>query len=193
MTTKAGLLSGAAPSARRESGVRRHACRRFIGRGELLASAAWISPLIIAVSIVALGCTSQPDDDYQALSSACLSCLSEQRTEGCRETYQACTAEESCDDYMVCQLMGRCYERAPNSGCEQEIACERPSNAPPESDESSLDAAANGQLEAGALFEAGTRSEAGTPARPVSPRELATDFESCARTTCARTCGFIQP
>lgn len=115
------------------------------------------------------GCAGTPDNSYEPVSDACLECLSEKKSAGCKAQYDACEEVDSCDDYVVCQLMGRCFEQQRTSGCEKELACMRPPNQ-------SLSDAASLQGDAGAA---------------ASPRELAKAVESCARSTCAKTCGFV--
>lgn len=111
------------------------------------------------------GCASGSETPADPVSQACLDCLSEREKGGCASQYSECEDVRPCDDYVLCQLEGRCFERAPGAGCEAEIGCKRPSGDAP-------DAAVDG----------GQAS--------LSPRKLAERFETCARTTCAATCGF---
>jgi hypothetical protein len=113
------------------------------------------------------GCSNGSEYAADPVSQACLECLSERESKGCAAQYAACEEVSACDDYALCQLDGRCFERASGSGCEQEIGCKRPSDSAPE-------------LSA----DAGERS--------LSPRDLAVAFEKCARSTCAATCGFVE-
>jgi hypothetical protein len=110
------------------------------------------------------GCTPDPDSNYEPVSGACLKCLSEDTRNGCKTEFDACEDEEACDDYVLCQLMGRCFERRPNSGCEEALGCFEPTDEVSESDA--------GELQ--------------------SPRDLAGAVESCARSTCADICRFVE-
>lgn len=109
-----------------------------------------------------VGCTPEPDNTFEPVSEACLSCLSKEMKNGCKEPFDACEVVGSCDDYVLCQLMGQCFERKPNSGCEDDLGCVEPTNDTPDAGDS------------------------------ASPRELASDVEKCARSTCAKTCGFAE-
>jgi len=113
------------------------------------------------------GCSNDSAYVADPVSQACLDCLSERESKGCAAEYSACEEIASCDDYTLCQLTGRCFERASGSGCEQELDCKRPSASAPAA-----------SLDAGAA--------------QLSPRELAAAFEKCARSTCAATCGFVE-
>lgn len=135
-----------------------------------------------------LACTSRPNDDYGVVSGACANCLSEQ---GCSTPYEACTAENSCDEYVMCQLMGRCYEREPDRSCEADLGCHLPPDESPGTEQSARDAA-SAQWDGGAL-DAGAVPDAGAFRPAASPRMLAATFETCARTTCASVCGFVRP
>src|SRR6186713_2503071 len=89
-----------------------------------------------AISILACaigGCSNGSAYVADPVSQACLECLSERESKGCAAQYAACEEVSSCDDYALCQLDGRCLERASGSGCEQEIGCKRPSDSPIES------------------------------------------------------------
>jgi hypothetical protein len=101
------------------------------------------------------GCSNGSDTPADPVSQACLDCLSEREKGGCAAQYSACEDVRSCDDYVLCQLQGLCYERAPGAGCEAEIGCKRPSDDAPDAVD-------------------------GGPA-PLSPRDLAESFETCAR------------
>lgn len=113
------------------------------------------------------GCTDTDAKEVGgSLGSRCLQCLTEDRSaEGCAEPYASCERDVGCDEYVTCQLMGRCYERRPGSDCEEQIGCEEPSTSVPDSDDAGV--------------------------RP-SPAELAAAFEKCARKTCAAVCGFVK-
>lgn len=113
------------------------------------------------------GCSNGSAYVADPISQACLACLSERESKGCAAQYSACEEVTSCDEYAVCQLEGRCFERPSGSGCEREIGCERPSASAPD-----VGADAGDQL--------------------PSPRELASAFEKCARSACAATCGFVK-
>lgn len=119
---------------------------------------------LLSVVGLAAGCTPEPDNNYEPVSDACLACLSEHETNGCKAQFDACEGVDACDDYVVCQLMGRCFTQKPNSGCEEALACYEPSDKAPAND-------------------AGTGK---------SPRDLARAVEKCARSTCARVCDFVE-
>lgn len=125
----------------------------------LSLSSVWLSCLVT-------GCSNESAYVADPISQACLDCLSERESRGCAAQYAACEEVAACDDYVVCQLSGRCLEQVPGSGCEQELDCKRPSS-------SGADVTSDGG------------------ASP-SPRELAAAFEKCARTTCAANCGFVE-
>lgn len=114
------------------------------------------------------GCDENPDNNYEPVSDACIACLSEKKSSGCKVEYDACEQVNSCDAYVTCQLMGQCFERRRGSGCEQELGCNRPPRE--------------------VLSDAASQNDAGGS---LSPRELASAVENCARTTCAKTCGFV--
>lgn len=126
------------------------------------SSVGWI------FACLTLGCSDDLVDVAEPVSQACLQCLSERESKGCAAEYSACEEIAACDDYVVCQLTGHCFERPSGSGCEQELECKRPSAEPPS-----------------ATGDAGDEV-------PPSPRELANAFEDCARSTCRTTCGFVE-
>lgn len=124
-----------------------------------LAWAALLTPL-------ALACTTEAPVAADPLSDACLECLTRREDRGCAASYDACEKVSSCDDYVVCQLTGRCFERSSGSACEEEIGCDLPPDIMP--------------------------PDAGDAGRPRSPRALAREFEDCARSACRSTCGFVE-
>jgi hypothetical protein len=112
---------------------------------------------------ICVACEQEPDNEYEPVSSKCLACLTEQKKDGCKAQFDACEESSACDDYVICQLIGHCYERQSNSGCEEALGCFEPSDKP------DIDA-----------------SDA------KSARDLARGVEKCARSTCANTCGFVE-
>jgi hypothetical protein len=121
--------------------------------------------LALLFAIIA-GCASTSEDVADPVSPGCLECLTSENSRACGVRYAPCEATSSCDEFVMCQLMGRCFERPSGSGCEQEIECRQPAAA------SAVDAGDAGVL--------------------LSPLRLAERFEECARTTCAATCGFVE-
>lgn len=112
------------------------------------------------------GCT-DPDakEVGSSLSSQCLRCLTEDRSsDGCAKPYATCEQDVACDEYVTCQLMGRCFEQRSGSGCEKQLGCQKPSSATPADDAGS----------------------------GVSAAELASAFEKCARKACGAICGFVK-
>ncbi len=121
--------------------------------------------LALVFAVIA-GCASTSEDVADPVSRGCLECLTNENSRACGALYAPCEASSNCDEFVMCQLMGRCFERPSGSGCEQELECRQP-----------------------AVPSAGDAGDAGLP---LSPRTLAARFEECARTTCAATCGFVE-
>jgi hypothetical protein len=111
-----------------------------------------------------MSCATEAPDAVEPLSEACLECLTGREDRGCAGSYDACQAIASCDDYVVCQLMGQCFERNTAAACEEEIGCKLPPNTMPH--------------------------DAGDAGSSLSPRARAREFEDCARSVCRAACGF---
>lgn len=124
------------------------------------------SSVVLASLACLSSCSNGSDTPADPVGQVCLQCLTERTSKGCATQYAACEEHTSCEEYALCQLSGRCFERKAGSGCEEEISCEEPSMERP----------GDGGPDAGA---------------EKAPRELAADFEECARSTCAATCGFV--
>lgn len=117
-------------------------------------------------SAVFVGCASETENVVDPVSPACLECLTDRNSRTCGAIYDACETFSSCDDFVMCQLMGRCFERPSGSGCERELGCRQPPGLGEE--------------------------DAGDAGASASPKAVAEEFEQCARTRCAETCGFVE-
>lgn len=126
--------------------------------GQVALAALWFA--------LVSGCTDTDVNEVgSSLSSRCRQCLTEDRSsEGCAKPFATCEQDVGCDEYVTCQLMGRCYEQRSGSGCEERIGCEEPSSSVADAD-------------AGAQ---------------TSPAQVAAAFEKCARSKCAAVCGFVK-
>lgn len=98
----------------------------------------WAWPVLMSV----LACSGDPPPVLEPLSPECDGCLRREADDGCGDSYQACIADTSCKEHILCELRQQCYHEPADANCASQRGCDGLEDSAAASDADAFEACA---------------------------------------------------